>query len=1109
MLVCPSCAHENPDRQKFCGECGARLEVTPVREERKVITALFCDLVGSTALGERLDAEDISRLLRDYQTICRRRIESHGGVVEKFIGDAVVGVFGVPLAHEDDPERAVRAALRITEDIGASDLGIEVRIGVNTGEALVRLDVDPRSGEGFATGDTMNTATRLEAAAPVMGVAVGAGTQQASAETIVYDELAPISAKGKAEPVEAWRALHPTARVGTEERDSTPFVGRDLELSMLTQLFDRSRSRPATEFVTIIAEPGLGKSRLVRELARHVDLLPEFITWREGRCLPYGDGISFWALGEIVKAQAGILETDDQPTISSKLDQVLTEPDEQTRTWIKDRLAPLVGLETTTEPPQREEAFTAWRRFLEQIAGAGPTVLVIEDLHWADEAFVAFLEHLTERTAGVPLLVVVTARPEVEERHPSWPPGRRSTVLSLSPLTDEDLEALITQSLPEVDPELIQIVLERAGGSPLYAEQLANMVRERALPIAGGALDETLIPSSVQALIAARIDALPPEPRQVLMEASVVGKTFWGGAISALGEHLDLEATLGELVRREFCRPVHPSTMEGDSEFGFWHALVRDVAYAELTRAERARMHAATAHWIADRTEGAMGEDAEIVVHHLDTALELAPSARELDTEPLTTLLASALVAAGEAAMRTEVPRAIPHLERSVTVLSADDDRRASVIRLLATAQYSVGALTTAASLLEELLAWHQVHDDLEAATGVAIDLAHFLWTMGEGSRGRAIVADLKEDLGTAPSPSLARILSWDAILAAASGDYLGANLRAEEAIRMAETLEVDPPPGVLATRGLSGIELGDLGGEVEVRLEIERSLRRGEAHRACVHLHNLSGAMSGRGPAVALPYMEEAIELAERLGVETEAWSARAGRLETLADMGRFDEVVQGAEPILAWAERHQDAQTRFKVLFSLAVVQIERGEPTVDPLELADLSRRLGFEDGLVFAAQLVLDDGDAELARTLLSEGISHIQPGEAFKAARTCLEAGLFDLAEGILGNVFRHPMERAAALGVKATLAEVGGEFASARDDYAVAVGMFEELVLASDQAHALQGLGRCLLALGESEEGEARLRDARILWEKMKATPRIAEIDGLLATLANSDSPSA
>ena len=280
----------------------------------------------------------------------------------------MVGVFGVPLAHEDDPERAVRAALRMTEDIGASDLGIEVRIGVNTGEALVRLDVDPRSGEGFATGDTMNTAARLEAAAPVMGVAVGAATHGASARAIVYEELAPISAKGqgRARPRVAGAASHRSDR----HRGARPHaVRRSRPRALDAHSTLRALAVPSsTEFVTIIAEPGLGKSRLVRELARHVDQLPELVTWREGRCLPYGDGISFWALGEIVKAQAGILETDDQDTVSAKLDHALTDPDEQTRTWIKDRLAPLVGLETDTEPPQREEAFTAWRRFLEQIA---------------------------------------------------------------------------------------------------------------------------------------------------------------------------------------------------------------------------------------------------------------------------------------------------------------------------------------------------------------------------------------------------------------------------------------------------------------------------------------------------------------------------------------------------------------------------------------------------------------------------------------------------------------------------------------------------------------------------------------------------------------------
>jgi class 3 adenylate cyclase/tetratricopeptide (TPR) repeat protein len=1100
VLTCPSCGTDNSEGSKFCNECGTRLEAAPVREERKVITALFCDLVGSTALGERLDAEDISRLLREYQTICRKRIESHGGVVEKFIGDAVVGVFGVPLAHEDDPERAVRAALRITEDVGASDLGIEVRIGVNTGEALVRLDVDPRSGEGFATGDTMNTAARLEAAAPVMGVAVGYGTHRASSRAIVYEELPAIRAKGKSEPLPAWQALRPIARVGTGERDRTPFVGRDLELSMLTQLFERSRSRPSTEFVTIIAEPGLGKSRLVRELARHVDQLPEPVTWREGRCLPYGDGISFWALGEIVKAQAGILETDDQLAISVKLERTITEPDAQTRAWMKDRLAPLVGLETETAPPEREEVFTAWRRFLEQIS-AEPTVFVIEDLHWADGAFVSFLEHLAERTAGLPLLVVVTARPEVEERHPSWPPGRRSTVLSLSPLDDADVQTLLQEALPDADPELIPVVLERAGGSPLYAEQLAAMLRERAMPIDGRASDETEIPASVQALIAARIDALPPEHKRVLMEASVLGKAFWTGAVSSLGEHEELEVTLGELVRREFCRPVHPSTMEGDTEFGFWHALVRDVAYAELTRAERARLHASTAKWIVDRNDGAFDRDAEIVVHHVDAAIEFAAAADELDAEQLTELLAGALIAAGEAAMRTEMPRAIPHLERALDALHSDDHRRFDVMRLLAISHSAAGDLATAVTLLEEVLIQHQSQGRLEAATDVALELAGPLQWMGKGLRVEAILAGLRAELGSAPSRSLANILSWDANRATAAGDFEGGVSLAGEAIKMAEALGVDPPPRALAARGHSRVAIGDLGGEAEVRLAVEGYVRRGEAHHASVPIFNLSVAMSGAGPVVALPYIEEAIELAERFGVEAETWSGRGGRLEALAEMGRFDEVVAGADPILEWAAASQDADTRLRVVSSLALVAINRGEPAVDPYELADLSRNHGGEISLILAAELLLAEDDAELARSLLSEAISHVMPTSAFLAARACIAAGVPELAEEFpsLG-VVHYSAEKTARLATQAILAEAKGELAPACDGYAAAARLFEELGRAPDQGHTLQGLGRCLLRLGEIEEGVTRLRESRALWEDMKATRRIAEIDELLAS---------
>jgi class 3 adenylate cyclase/tetratricopeptide (TPR) repeat protein len=1098
VATCPSCSHENNDVAKFCEECGAKLDATPVREERKVITALFCDLVGSTALGERLDPEDISRLLRDYQAICRRRIESHGGVVEKFIGDAVVGVFGVPFAHEDDPERAVRAALRIAKDIGASDLGIEVRIGVNTGEALVRLDVDPRSGEGFATGDTMNTAARLEAAAPTMGVATGAATYRATEGNIVYEELPAVSAKGKAEPVEAWQALRAVSRIGTEERDRTPFVGRNLELSMLTHLFDRARTRPATEFVTIVAEPGLGKSRLIRELSRHVDALSELVTWLEGRCLPYGDGISFWALGEIVKSHAGILETDDQPAISTKLDAVLLEPDEQSRMWIKDRLAPIVGMETVTEPPQREEAFTAWRRFLEQIASARPTVLVIEDLHWADEAFVAFLEHLAERTAGLPMLVVVTARPEIEERHPSWPPGRRSTVLSLSPLDDADLQTLIQQTLPGAEPQLISVVLERAGGSPLYAEQLAAVLHDNLLPIGGGALDETRIPASVQALIAARIDALPPEPKRVLMEASVVGKTFWAGAISSLGEHEDLDGTLGELVRREFCRPVHPSTMASDLEFGFWHALVRDVAYAELTRAERARMHTATALWITDRTGGTFGEDAEIVVHHLSAALELAPAAPELDTTELTESLAAALIAAGEAAIRTDVPRAMGFLERALDVLPNDDSRRFVALRLLGISNSAAGDYPRAAKALEDVLVHHEYMGDTEAATEAALHLWVALWDMGEGARANAILARARAMLGQTPSPGLANLLAFES---SRDSDHEAAIRGATESIAMAESLGIDPPPRALSARGLGRVALGDLEGEGDVRLAIEGSFREGNARGAAVPIFNLARVMSARGPRESLPFYEEALALADRFGMDGIGWGCRAGRLRALSSMGRFDEILSEAEPILEWADAHRDLFTRLRVLENLAAVAVERGDVDLDIEEFSDLARRMDDRACLILAAQLALGQGDLPLARSLLLEGAPHVEPGDMHRAARVCVDVGIPQRAEELVAQgEATYPADEAAGLCARAILAEARGDQAAARDNYVAAGKMFSALGMTPDRAHALQGLGRCLLTLGETEEGVARIREARTLWEQMQAHQRISEIDRVLAS---------
>ena len=385
-------------------------------EERRVVTTLFCDLVAFTALSERNDPELIDAFLHRYYAAARRVVESYGGTVEKFIGDAVVAVFGVPTLHEDDPERAVRAGLRLVDEIdalpGIGGQAVEVRVGVNTGEALVRLDVDPGSGEGFLTGDAVNVAARLQSAAPPMAVAVGEATHTATEKVFSFDACHAVTLKGKSQPLRAWIATAPLARTGSELRTfSSAFVGREEELASLEELLDEVAKERSPRFALIVGEPGIGKSRLLAELARRLDDQPTLVTWRQGRCLPFGSNVTFWALSEIVRAAAGILESDGVARSEARLETVLPEGEDRDR--MRARLRPLLGLEA--QEASREENFSAWREFLESLAASGPAVIVVEDLHWADEAMLAFMDYLAQSSAGVPLLVLTTARPQVLE----------------------------------------------------------------------------------------------------------------------------------------------------------------------------------------------------------------------------------------------------------------------------------------------------------------------------------------------------------------------------------------------------------------------------------------------------------------------------------------------------------------------------------------------------------------------------------------------------------------------------------------------------------------------------------------------------------------------
>jgi class 3 adenylate cyclase/tetratricopeptide (TPR) repeat protein len=674
MPVCQRCGEENPERARFCLACAAPLAaaVAARREERKRVSVLFCDLVGFTSRSERLDVEDVRSVLAPYYARLRADLERFGGTVEKFIGDAVMALFGAPTAHEDDPERAVRAALAIRDTIAdlnqaTPGLGLQVRVGVTTGEALVVLDARPAEGEGMASGDVVNTAARLQAAAPVDGILVDETTWRATDRQIRYQEAAPVTAKGKAEPVPAWLALAPWANLGVEvdQASRAALVGRERELELLRAALARASDEQAVQLVTLVGVPGMGKSRLVWELLQLVEAEPALTTWRQGRCLPYGEGVALWALGEVVKAQAGILDSDPADQAQAKLDQAVAElvADQQEAGWVSGHLRPLVGLAGSTQDGggRQEEAFAAWRRFCEALAEQGPAVLVVEDLHWADETLLDFLDHLLDWAAEVPLLVVATARPELLARRPSWGGGKpNSAIVSLTALSDHDTARLVAGLLDQVllPAELHAALLARAGGNPLYAEEYVRMLADRGfLRRVGGSwrlerAGELPLPESVQGIIAARLDALGPEEKALVQDAAVLGTVGWPGALAAVaeGEPVALEARLRALDRRAFVRHERRSAVAGERQYAFRHVLVRDVAYGQLPRAARADKHRRAAEWLEAVAPDRAEDRAELLAHHWQQAYRFARAAGQ-DTTTLAQRARLALRDAGDRAL--------------------------------------------------------------------------------------------------------------------------------------------------------------------------------------------------------------------------------------------------------------------------------------------------------------------------------------------------------------------------------------------------------------------------------------------------------------------------
>ena len=1123
--TCRSCGKELPGEFPFCPFCGGALTAepaAPVQEERKIVTVLFCDLVGFTAASEAADPEDVRARIRPYHARLRQEIERYGGTVEKFIGDAVMAVFGAPTAHEDDAERAVRAGLRILEAIEELNdhdptLALQVRIGIDTGEAVVALGARPEEGEGIVTGDVVNTASRLQGAAPVDGIAVSEQTHRQTERVFDYEELEPAQVKGKTEPLALYRPRAARARFGSDvtRTHTAPLVGRELEKPLLIGTFERSAQQRSCQLVTIVGEPGVGKSRLCAELFGYIEDRPgELVRWRQGRCLPYGEGIAFWALGEIVKAECGILESDSPEEAEVKLERALPA-DEQDLPWLKARLAPLVG--APAEAASQEESFTAWRRFLEALSAESPTVLVFEDLHWADDALLAFLEHLADWSQGMPLLILCTARPELQEQHPAWAAGlRNATTINLAPLTDDETARLIGSLLERavLPAETQQALLERAGGNPLYAEEFVRLLADRDL--LSGTLEDVQLPDSVQALIAARLDTLSPERKSLLQDASVMGKLFWAGAVAEMGERdpHEVELALHELARKELVRPGRTSSMAGEAEYGFWHLLVRDVCYSQIPRAARAARHRAAASWL-ERQAGERAEDlADVLAHHYLSALELVGAA--VDAEEAQELEASAiryLALAGERALALDVERAEASLAKALVLAPAGHPERPSLLERWAQATQQRGRFQETRAALEEALALYRRQQASVSAGRVLVELSLTQGRLGEGVEKELLGEALALLEAQPPGPELVAAYGRLAVTHFVGGNYSEAIAAAEQALALGADLGLAEPAYALGVRGAARSYLGDRQGLEDQRRALALAVAQGQGRAAAVVYNNIPlVSWQYDGPQVALDACREGIDFCERRGIAEFAVTIGAMNATFLAERGLAEQALAEAGPL---AERMQAAgdigsleprSVRLRLL-------VERGAPEEAHAadELVAAARATGQPQfhalGLSAASQLLLAHGHRRRAGELLAElaQVPGIYAEEYYAAAlpalvRTALALQQPELARVLADGVEpRTPLVEHALSASRAELAEAAGDHAEAAQLYAEAAERWRDFGNVPERAYALLGQGRSLAALGNLES-KVPLSEARDLFASMGFTPAVAEVEGLLGS---------
>ena len=1043
MAICAQCGTENPDVAKFCMACAAPLAAeTPTpepprrHEERRPVTAVFVDIVGSTSRAEQLDPEDVLALLEPYYARLRHVLEQHGGSVEKFIGDAVVALFGAPVAHEDDPERSVRAGLAILAAIDALNeedpsRELKVRVGITTGEAIVSLDARIGEGQGMAWGDVLNTAARLQSAAPVNGVLVDERTYRASRAAIEFDEADPITAKGKAEPVPVWVASA-VRHAPVRPAGQSAFVGRFTELVRLTAAWERVTESGEPSLAIVVGEPGLGKSRLLHEVSDRA----EGADVRVGNCIPYGEGITYFPVVQIMRDAAGILVGDPIDVVSTKLDAFLDglplHDLDQLRT-IASTLSNLLGAPTTprgsytTTDISQAELHWGIRRILELLASKQPLLLVLEDLHWAEQTFVELVESLGNLSG--PILVLASARPELADKHPHLLVERDGrTVVSLDVLSADESATLVADLVEQLEERglpraAIERLVEKANGNPLFLEETVHMLAE-ADSLDADALEALPVPESLQSLVAARLDGLPGAERRLVQHTSVAGVTFWSGAAARLDDRaVPPNDLLESLADRTVVNEHRASAVVGEREWEFKHVVIRDVAYGRLPKSRRVGLHVRFADWIGELPDGSE-EFVEILAFHLEQACLVAREVGRSEVPPPVARAVEALSKAGEKAEHREGLReAHRFYSRALALVPEDDHAAALGLRLRAARAYvGLGQLGEAGKELKDVVEEAGRFDFDSIRCDALLTLGNVAWKQGGAAEAEHALAEAEALAWRIDNRRLAIKAAFESAWAE---NWFGG--------------EVEGPVKKLrASLTLAAAE-GDISIEIEGLLRLAMML--------------LNAARLDEAEETLL----RCVDIAATLGSVRDG--ARAEHMLGMVKYYRRD--LEGAEEFLVraqgWLERTADGLFLIQNLRALSLAALARGDLT-------------GSEENLRKAYPLAVEHGgyfDKEISRLLVVTLLLQGRADDARLIGRTASEAPPEE-----------DPVALATVRRIEAELAAADGDGEAMRTGYRDAVRLLDEMQTLLDLGETHIEFSVQLRAFGDAAAAELELARA-------------------------------